>query len=319
MFVSHHKGAWSGWRQIAAPVLVIALIAGFSRATFAASARPPETARELYNAGTKKLREGKLVEAQDLLRSAAGRNDESIVPSAVYNLGHARYEFGDQELKRMMGDPKSQQLTQRANRAARDAGEALQTARLALASGDTNALVEAYRRGAGARKEFRAAAKAVQEALAQFEKILTSWERASSDFRSVHELEPADTNASHNASLVDRRIAELIDMIRQQLAAMPMSGQGKNGDQQLSGAMKQIRDKLPPGMLGPDPDGDNPDEDADDSPKPGSRKEPDRGEQPISAEQAKKLLDSMQLDAQRKLFQDQQRRGKLPHRPGGDW
>src|SRR5437763_15603692 len=74
----------------------------------------PITARELYNAGTGKLRDGKLEEAQDLLRAAAQRNDDAIMPSAVYNLGHARYEIGERELLKTLASPQGNEVPTRA-------------------------------------------------------------------------------------------------------------------------------------------------------------------------------------------------------------
>ncbi len=282
-----------------------------------AESKRPKTPRELYNSGTAQLRDGKLEEARDSLRGAVATNDEDIMPAALFNLGHARYEIGAKDLKRLLSGPQAQDSAERARQSARGAVESLQQA---LADDNVDAIVRAYRRGAGARKELRAATEAVKSALAQFGVVLTTWERASADFRSTNELQPADTNATHNASIVDRQIAGLVDLLKmQQQALAQCSGEGE----QLKQEMKKARKRMPPGQengLGPggeeeeDEDGPGQDEERDFRKPFGERGK----EKSISQEQAAQLLQSIQLDSQRTLPVSD-KAPKLQKRPGGDW
>lgn len=279
---------------------------------------PPRTARELYNEGTQKLRDGKLEEAQTLLHAAAVKNETAVLPDAVFNLGHARFEAGDRELKKLIaGGPQLRDTAERAVRSAQDATEA---ARAALQSGDNDAMVQAYIRGAGARRQMREAAKAVTAAMEQFRQVLTSWEHASADFHSVAEMNPRDTDAARNADIVDRRIAELIDQLKQQQMAMMTAGRA---GQELKGAMKEIRGRLPADRLGqlPGPaDDEDDDEDQEGQGKFGDDGSKHNGRQPISQEEAAKLLQGVQLDSHRTLQPNPQPRGVRPvKREGGDW
>lgn len=273
----------------------------------------PQTPREWYNAGTEQLREGNLEAARDSLRAAVGSNHDQVMPAALYNLGHVRYEIGERELQKILRDPSS---VERPRNAAVAAQVALQNARQALNDGDIDGLVRAYRRGAGARRELRAATEAVREALKQFGFVLNTWERASADFRGTHELQPADTRASSNASIVDRRIAALVDMMARQQQAMMQCDQA--GDQ-LKDAMREIKKGLPKDKadeLGP---GDEDDEDEEGPGDKEKRELPGRGkEKGISQEQAAQLLQSIQLDSQRTLPVSN-RSAKPERRDGGDW
>jgi hypothetical protein len=263
------------------------------------------------------LREGKLEEARDSLRGAVATNDEDIMPVALFNLGHARYQIGAKDLKRLLSGPQAQDAAERATRSAQAAVESL---RSALAEDNVDAIVRAYRRGAGARKELRAATEAVKSALAQFGVVLTTWERASADFRSTYELQPADTNATLNASVVDRQIAALVDLLKmQQQALAQCSGDGE----QLKQEMKKARKRMPPGQQnGPGP-GEEDEEDEDgagqDEEREFSKPFGEHGkEKPISQEQAAQLLQSIQLDSQRTLPVSA-KNPKPEKRKGGDW
>src|ERR1019366_3667922 len=59
-----------------------------------------ENPRELYNAGTEKLRAGKLSDAETLLESSLTKQDERVQPAALFNLGHVRFAQGNEELKK---------------------------------------------------------------------------------------------------------------------------------------------------------------------------------------------------------------------------
>jgi hypothetical protein len=288
--------------------------AAIAAATNEPASPPPETPRELYNAGTVKLRDGKLEEAQDLLRAAAASNNSSVAPAAVFNLGHARYASGDRDLQKQMKSPKWQE----APRAVQSADAATQAARTALAGEDLEALVQAYQRGRSARRELRDATKAVQGALEQFEKILLQWERASVDFHGVSELEPRDTNSVYNAAIVDQHIAALIDLIKKQKMALQMAGQaGKD----LKEALGELKGRVPADRRGdtPGPSDEEDDTDADEPGKLGFDPSGREGQQPISQEQAAKLLRGVQLDSNRTLPVRNPRMTQPAKRAGGDW
>ena len=88
---------------------------------------------------------------------------------ALYNLGHARFQIGVQELKK---GPDTNATNERAKQASEFGDSALQTADAALSSGEVDALVNAYLHGRGARKELKAAAEAVKRALESYGTVL---------------------------------------------------------------------------------------------------------------------------------------------------
>ena len=57
------------------------------------------TDRDQYNQGTADLREGDLTSAELLLYAAVAANNESLRPTALYNLGLARFGIGAQTLE----------------------------------------------------------------------------------------------------------------------------------------------------------------------------------------------------------------------------
>jgi hypothetical protein len=59
----------------------------------------PATPRELFNAGTKQLRGGKLREAEASLESALASQRPALQPVALHNLGHVRFGQGIEEWK----------------------------------------------------------------------------------------------------------------------------------------------------------------------------------------------------------------------------
>src|SRR2546425_13266720 len=59
----------------------------------------PASAQQFYNQGTQKLREGKLREAEASLQMAVASQNEKVQVPALYNLGHARFREGVEELK----------------------------------------------------------------------------------------------------------------------------------------------------------------------------------------------------------------------------
>lgn len=264
----------------------------------------PVTARGFYNSGVQQLAAGKLTEAEAMFQSALARQDEAVRAPALYNLGHARFELGREELKKA---PPAGPTRERGERAATAGAGAIQSAQEALAGNNVQQMVAAYLRGKGARKELRAAYSAVRLALERHGKTLEKWRRALGDFRSTAELNPADTNALHNAALVERAIAELVDSVRQsQMIALQCAGNGaKLGDllSQLKG--KIPADQMPPGAKG---DGDE-EEDGEGEPqleelagmKEGESKDGREMDVSLSPDEAGKLLDGFKLGGNRRL------------------
>jgi hypothetical protein len=274
--------------------------------------RAPETSREFFNAGTRMLRAGKLREAEAYLQTALTRQDESLQTAALYNLGHARFAQGVAELKQASD---SKQTTGRARTAAWQGEAAVRAADQALASKDVGRMLDAYMQGHGARRELNSALKAVREALKIYAGVLLKWQRASGDFKSAAELNPADTNAQHNAGIVDRHIARLIDQIRQMQQAAAAAAQMR---EQLGEKLKQLRgqipdDMMPPGAPGP---GDE-DEDMPEGPLPGMMEGASKpgDELKMSPEDAARMLDGYRLDGERRLPMSEGQDGGKPRDP----
>lgn len=311
-----------GFRTSSLGLWLLAIVTyTFGASVFAADAtntppviieRAPETAREFFNAGTRMLRAGKLREAESYLQTALTRQDESLQPAALYNLGHARFAQGVEELKQASD---AKQTTERARTAAWSGEAAIQSADQALASKDVGRMVEAYMQGHGARKELNSALKAVREALKIYAGVLLKWQRASGDFKSAAELNPADTNAQHNAEIVDRHIARLIDQIRQMQQAAAAAAQMK---QQLGEKMKQLRGQIPDDMMPPGAPGEGEeDEDMPEGPLPGMTEGASKpgDELKLSPEDAARMLDGYRLDGERRLPMGEGQDGGKPRDP----
>lgn len=251
--------------------------------------------REIYNQGTAKLNEGELAAAEGLLFEAVIANGDPVQPAALYNLGLARFAQGVEELE---AGPDTSAVSQRAVSASANADNAIHEGLTAMEQAERNDLLRAYFRGRGARRQLKDAMEALQEALDVYGSVLSRWQRASGDFHSAAELNPNDEDAAHNADVVDRHIAELIDSIRQMEAMIEGMGEQMQG---LGEMLEELEGMLPGEM-------DNPGagEDGDDWPgdmKPGGE-EPrgrDGEEMPISPEDAKRLLEAFQLDRDRTL------------------
>lgn len=240
-----------------------------------------ETARDYYNAGTQKFRAGKLSEAETLLLASVSKQDERAQPGALYNLGHVRFAQGGEELKK---SPPGKAAAARSRDAATAGAGAIQQAEAALAGNDIQTMVDAYVAGRGARKEWRAATEAVRRALAAHGRTLLKWRRALSDFQGVMELHPADTNASHNAEVVAREIARLVDSLREMQNSAMKSGASP---ERLNELLKQLKGRIPapnmpPGAAG----GDEKDEGED-------GKEPGKENDGVSVESLKGLKESL--------------------------
>jgi TolA-binding protein len=274
--------------------------------TNAPAEREPEpvTARELFNAGTRNLSQGKLREAEALLQSSLARQEPKFQPPALYNLGHVRFGQGKEELKKSL----SGSTAGAAGRGStRRAARAIAQGNDALAGTELEKLVAAYRNGLGARRELLAATTAVSRALETHGAALRKWQRALGDFQGAAELNPADTNALHNAQCVEREIAKLVDSIRelQQMASAMGATQPE-----LNEVLQQLRGRIPKQNMPPGADGEEEQEGEGgrSSAMPeltqGLQEGPAReGEEmlSLSPEAARWLLESFPLDSNRRL------------------
>jgi tetratricopeptide (TPR) repeat protein len=258
----------------------------------------PSTPREFFNAGTEKLQAGKLREAEALLESALSSQIARLQPPALYNLGWVRFGQGSEELKKT---PPAGQTAGVARSVAQHTDEAVRLADEALKVNELEQLLAAYIRGRGQRKQLKAATEAVRRALDAHGVALRKWERAGGDFKSVVELNSSDADAQHNADVMDRNIAKLIDSLRELQQAAAMLGQKS---QQLGEKMKQLKGKIPASQMPPGAAGDD-DEDEENpfGPKPGDKEGPSRNgeEMKLTAEQAGWLLEGFKLDGERRL------------------
>lgn len=285
-------------------------------------ARDPDRAvspQTLYNQGTQKLGEKKLREAEVLLQTAVATQIERVQGPALYNLGHVRFQQGLEELKK---GPDAQKAKSGAQQADESGQSALRAVDAALASEDLSAMVNAYVQGRGARKELKAATEAVKQAMESKGTVLSKWQRASGDFKSARELVPADADAAHNAEVVDRSIAQLVDMIQMMMQNMDGMQQKRA---ELGKKMGQLRQKMP-GDLGKQMKGGEEEDDEEEGKKP---KEPQEGqkegpvkdgkEMQMSAEEAERLLSMLRLDGNRKLSMGGDEPGKPTKGKLRDW
>jgi len=193
----------------------------------------PVTARDFYNAGTKLLAAKNFADAERMFQSALAAQDERIQPMALFNLGHTRFGAGSELLKK---GPDAQKVSAQGNAALAAGENALRSGELAVAENDLSKMIAAYLAGRGARHGLRDAEKAVQSAMETYGKTLLKWQRAADDFKGAAELNPADTNATHNAEIVERGIAKLVDELNK-MQQMMGAGRGMMPMQMPMGQM----------------------------------------------------------------------------------
>ncbi|HVU99884.1 MAG TPA: hypothetical protein VHH88_00890 [Verrucomicrobiae bacterium] len=277
--------------------------------------KAPVSAREMFNAGTERLHAGNLAEAEGYFQSALLTQKQQYQPEALYNLGYTRFQQGAEELKK---HPSGQAVGTAGGIANEHGRSAVQMADDALAGDDVQKLVAAYLHGRGTRKELKAATEAVKEALRQHAVTLGKWQRASGDFKSDLEMNPADAAARENAEIVDRNIAKLVDLM-QQLKQMAQ----KLGDQKekLGLKLKQLKGRIPEKDMPPGAAGDDDDDDFPFGKEPKQKEGPSKEghEMNMSEEQAGWLLQSYRLDSERKLPMGQSGEGKPVERNGRTW
>ena len=259
-----------------------------------------ETARGFYNAGTEQLRAGKLGDAETLLESSLARQDEQVQPAALFNLGHVRFAQGTEELKKSPAGAAKQ--SQAAMPTARARFKRRRTRWRAMTCSKWWTLIMAGSWNAQGNARGDEGGSACDG---------TIWQNPGrnggarwSDFKSAAELNPADTNAVHNAEVVEQAIAKLVDSLREmQQVATNLGGKKVELDQ----LMKQLKGKIPAPNMPPGAAGGEEDEEGDDGKPPSPEsltglEESDKGgggqemSLKISPEQAGQLMNSLQPD-----------------------
>jgi hypothetical protein len=283
--------------------LFLSTVMLFGLAIFSAAAGTnaiaPVTPRDFYNAGTELLAAKKFAGAEQMFESALAAQDARVQPPALYNLGHARFADGAERLKQ---GPDAQKTTAQGNAALAAGGNAIRSMESALAENNLQKMIAAYVEGRGARRQLREAEKAVQAALKIFGYTLRQWQGAADDFKSTAELNAADTNASHNAAIVERDIARLVDSLQ---AMQQMAGPMGDQEQQLDQLLGKLKGKIPASDAPPGDKGFDDDENLQPESLAGRKENaPHEGGEiriPISPDQAGKILDGISLDGARRL------------------
>lgn len=261
--------------------------------------------RQLYNNGTLKLNAGKLREAETSLQNAVASQDVRVQAPSLFNLGHTRFLEGKEELTKNPGGGDTARAS--AAHAYENGAGAIQAADAALAGDELDAIVGAYLRGRGARRELKDANEVVKQAMETFGSVLGKWQRARGDFKSAQELRPADSDAATNADAMDQCIAKLVDL--QRMMMQSMAGMKQQRDE-LKKKMDALKKKMPQGMQDQMKGSGDEDEDEDGSkgkqkeePKPGEREPKSQDGMPrvLTPDEAMRLLGMLKLDADRKL------------------
>lgn len=309
-------------------IMVVIAFAGCVMCVHAAqetNSPPPTNARDFYNAGTRLLAATNYAGAERMFRSALDAQDERVQAVTEFNLGHTRFADGAELLKK---GPDAQKVSAH-GRAALEAGErALRAGEASLADSQLDKMISAYLQGRGARQELRAAEKAVKAAMETFGKTLTRWRQAADDFTASAELNPADTNAAHNAELVNKKIAEQVDMLRQM---QEMAGQMAGQKQQLAKMLSKLKGQIPaanapPGLKGEDDEDGEGGQDGDIKPESLTGKEENVGREgeemgrELSPDQAGQMLDALPVDGSKRLPMGGDKEGSPPKdKKGRNW
>jgi tetratricopeptide (TPR) repeat protein len=301
-------------------VLSIALAITFQAlAGDGTNAAAPATARDFYNAGTKLLAAKKYPDAEKMFQAALTSQDDRVQPAALYNVGHTRFASG---LERLKQGPDAQKTAARGSAALAAGEHALRQSESALAENNMNRMIDAYLEGRGARHELREAEKAVSAAMETYGKTLEQWLRAADDFKSAAELNPADTNAAHNAEIVERGIAKLVDSVRKMQEMMGAMGKQK---QDLGKMLSKLKGMIPAPNAPPGPAGDDDDEDQGVQPDSLAGQKENAGHQGDqmqvlpSPDQASQMLSGLGLDGTRRLEMSDKQGTPPKDRKGRNW
>jgi len=299
----------------------LVLTLAFAGSAFAAGetnivAPSPVTARDFYNAGTKLLDAKKFFEAEQMFQSALATQDARVQPAALYNLGHARFDDGAEALKKK---PDADSTAADGSLASADADAAIQRAQSALAGDDEWQMIAAYLAGGGARHDVKDAQEALQQAMATYGDTLRKWQHAEQDFKSAAELNPADTNATRNAEIVEQHIARLVDSLRKM---QQMANQLANQHSQLNDLLAQLAGRIPKQDM---PRGEGGDDDEGILPESlrgmteGAYREGNRIEVPLSPDEAEQILKGILPGGTERLPMNESQTGKPAEKNSLTW
>ncbi len=308
---------------VTAVVIPMLLLLGQSAQAAQATDFPtPVTARDFYNAGTRLFAKTNYADAEKMFESALAAQDENVQPLTLFNLGHTRFGEGVELLKK---GPDAQRVSAQGNAALAAGGHAINATESALAENDLDKMIAAYLEGRGAWRELHAAEKAVRSAMETYGKTLLKWQRAADDFKGAAELNPGDTNAQHNAEIVERGIAKLVDDINKMQQMMGALGKQK---QDLGKMLSKLKGQIP----APNAPSGGTGEDGDDEGGQGVQPESlagqkenegrDGGEMqvPLSPDQAGQILDGLSIDGSRRLPMGGDQQGRpVSDRKGRNW
>ncbi len=237
------------------------------------------------------------------MQGAVASQVPKVQTTALYNLGEVRFQQGEEQRKK---GPNPNVGAAAARQAGNSVDAFTPAADAALAGADVQAIVAAYLQGRGTRRDLKAAIEAVKQAMESYGLVLTKWQRASGDFKSALELNPADAAARTNAAAVDRRIALLVDLQQRLMAAMKQMQQQQENVREK---MRQLRGRLPDEMGSQlkGPGGDDDEDEDGKKPTPESKADQKEGpsrdgrQTPMTLDEAGRLLNMLRLDANRTL------------------
>jgi tetratricopeptide (TPR) repeat protein len=279
----------------------------------------PVTARDFYNIGTQLLLAKKFADAERMFQAALAAQDDSIQPAALYNVAHTRFASGMERLKQ---GPGAQKMTDQGNAALSAGDQAIHQAESALAANDLNRMIQAYLEGRGTRRQLRDAEKAVSAAMEMYGKTLEQWERSADDFKGANELNPADTNAVHNADVVEGDIARLVDTVRKMQEMMGMMGKQR---QDLAKLLSKLKGQIPAADAPPGQSGEDDEDNEGVKPetltgqKENAGKQGDQMQVQLSPDQANQILNGLSLDGTRRLNMSDKEGLPLKDRKGRVW
>ena len=199
-------------------------------------------ARELYNEGVGKLGKGELRDAELALRKAAGADVEAVQPLALYNLGHVRFQQGEETLK---GEGNRQHLLDSSAAAMNVAEEAIRNGGRALEGDELKAIIAAYMDARAAQKDLRISRDETSRTLGLIGSALERWRRSVGDFHSALELDASNADAKVNAAVVERKIEELLKFKKQ---IEQQSEQVSEEREKVKDIKKKLRGKIPKEM-----------------------------------------------------------------------
>jgi hypothetical protein len=153
-------------------------------------------------------------------------------------------------------------------------------------------------------------------------KTLAAWQRAADDFKGAAELNPADTNATHNAKLVEREIAALVDRLRQMQEMLGAMGKQR---QDLGKLLSKLKGQIPAPNAPPGAGGEEDEEEQGVQPdslagqKENAAREGDQAPMPLSPDQAGRILDGMSIDGSRRLPMGDKQGAQPREKTGRNW